>query len=247
MKHRMAFSAMAACAIIAGACADQDGGERLMTEPSGGTPVVSYVTSSSAAIVDPSTHRLTAVTADASHDGVRASIAAGGVSTTAFQVLDNEPGIARVGGRTIYKFTDASNHKQEIVMLYRSTGGPPASMQHYIDGVLVSTTAFGWMRTSNGWLRTQSVMQSLRNGVLVGTYSTATAPQKPGSGGGPVQTVMLEHAPVASPLQKFVGAFAYGLAFAMGPEDASAQTYSVYDCRLEWLRYVGSAVVLAAS
>jgi hypothetical protein len=247
MKHRMAFAAMAACAIIAGACADQDGGERLMTEPSGGRPVVSYVTSSSAAIVDPRTHRLTAVTADASHDGVRASISAGSVSTTAFQVLDNEPGVARIGGRTIYKFTDDSHHVQEIVLLYRSTGGPPAAMQHYVDGVLVSTSAFGWMRTSGGWLRTQRVMQSLRNGVLVGTYTTATAPGKPGSGGGPVQTVMLEHAPVASPLQKVVGAFAYGLAFALGPDDAKAQTFSIYDCRLEWLRYVGSAVVLAAA
>lgn len=247
MKHRMAFAALAASAIIAGACADRDGGERLMTEPSGGKAMVSYVTSSSAAFVDPRTHRLTPVTADASHTGVSASISAGSISTTAFQLSDNDPGIARTGGKAIYKFTDDSHHQQAIVLLYRSTGGPPAAMQHYTDGVLVSTTAYGWSRTSSGWLRTQSVMQSLRNGVLVGTYSTATAPAKPGSGGGPVETVMLERAPVASPMQKAVGAFAYGLAFALGPEGAKAQTYSVYDCRIDWLRYVGSAVVLAAA
>ncbi|HMI58661.1 MAG TPA: hypothetical protein VK511_11460, partial [Gemmatimonadaceae bacterium] len=111
MKHRMAFAAMAASAIIAGACADQDGGERLMTEPSGGKPMVNYVTSRSAAIVDPRTHRLTPVTADASHDGVSASIAAGSVSTTAFQLSNNDPGIARTGGTAIYKFTDDSHHK----------------------------------------------------------------------------------------------------------------------------------------
>ena len=38
MKHRMAFAAMAASAIVA-ACADRDGGERLATEPGGGKPV----------------------------------------------------------------------------------------------------------------------------------------------------------------------------------------------------------------
>lgn len=247
MKHRMAFAALAAGAIVAGACADRDGGERLVTEPSGGKPVVRYVTSSSAAIVDPRTHRLTPVTADAARSGINASIAAGSISTTAFQVLNSEPGVARSGGRAVYKFTDDSHHQQEIVLLYRSTGGPPAAMQHYIDGVLVSTTAYGWMRTGNVFVRTQSVMQALRNGALVGTYTTATVPAKPGSGDGPVHTVMLEGAPVASPLRKAVSAFAYGLAYALGPDEAKAQTYSVYDCRLEWLRYVGSAVILAAS
>jgi hypothetical protein len=247
MKHRMAFSVMAASAIVAGACADRDGGERLMTAPSGGKPMVSYVTSSFAAIVDPRTHRLTPVTADASHDGVSASIAAGSVSTTAFQLSDNDPGIARTGGTAIYKFTDDSHHKQAIVLLYRNTGGPPTAMQHYTDGVLVSTSAYGWSRTSTGWVRTQSVMQSLRNGVLVGTYTTATVPAKPGSGGGPVQTVMLERAPVASPMQRVVGAFAYGLAFALGPEEAKAQNFAFYDCRLEWLRFAASAFVLAAA
>jgi hypothetical protein len=247
MKHRMAFAAMAASVIIAGACADQDGGERLATEPSGGKPVVSYVTSGAVAVVDRRTHRLTPVTADASRSGISASIASGSKDAPPLQFSNGEPGIARSGGKAVFKFTDDAHHQHAIVLLYRSPGGPPAAMQHYTDGVLVNTTAYVWGRTSSGWVRTQSVMQSLRNGALVGTYTNTTVPTKPGSGGGPIQTVMLDHAPVASPLQKAVGAFAYGLAYALGPEDAKAQLYNFYDCRIDWLHYVGSAVVLAAA
>jgi hypothetical protein len=248
MKHRMVFAAMAASVIIAGACADRDGGERLVTEPpSGGKPVVSYVTSGAVAVVDRRTHRLTPVTADASRSGISASIATGSSDVPPLQLTIGEPGIARSGGKAVFTFTDDAHHKHQMVLLYRSPGGPPAAVQHYTDGVLVNTTAYVWGKTSNGWVRTQSTMQSLRNGALVGTITYTTVPAKPGSTGGPIDMVMLDRAPVVSTMQKAVGAFAYGLAYALGPEDAKAQTYSFYDCRIYWLHYVGSAVALAAA
>ena len=247
MKHRMAFAALAASAIVAGACEDREGGEHLFTEPSGGKPVVSYVTSRSAAVVDPRTHRLTPVSVEATGRGISASIAGASSDAPPLQVSNGEPGLAKTGGKAVFKFTDDARHQHQIVLLYRNTGGPPAAMQHYTDGVLVTTTSYAWGRTGSGWVRTQSVMNSLRNGTLIGTYTTTTVPTKPGSGGGPIQTVMLDHAPAVSPLQKAVGAVAYGLAYALGPEEAKAQTYNFYDCRIEWMHYVGSAIVLAAA
>jgi hypothetical protein len=250
MKHRMAFAAMAAGVITVAACADRDGGARLATEPGDTNPVVSYVTSGAAAIVDPETHRLTPVTAGAaSRSGITASIAAGSQTSDALQVSSGEPGVARSEGKAVFTFTDDAHRKQSIVMLYRSGGGPPAAMQHYTDGVIVSTTAYIWVKTATGYVREQSVLRIIRNGALVGTYTTTTkvAPPKPGNGGGPKETVMLDRSRVVSPLQKAVGAAAYGLAFAFAPEEANAQNYHFADCRQEWLRFAGASVVLAAA
>jgi hypothetical protein len=250
MKHRMVFAAMAASVIIAGACADRDGGERLATEPGETNPVVSYVTSGAAAFVDPRTHRLTPVRADAaSRSGISASIAAGSQTSDALQVSAGEPGLARSEGKAVFTFTDDAKRKQSIVLLYHSGGGPPAAMQHYTDGVLVSTTAYIWVKTAAGYVREQSVMRSIRNGALVGTYTTSTnvAPKKPGNGDGPQETVMLDRSRVVSPLQKAVGAAAYGLAFAFAPEEANAQNYHFYECRQEWLRFASASVALAAA
>jgi hypothetical protein len=132
----------------------------------------------------------------------------------------------------------------KIVFLYLA-GGPPSAMQHYTDGVLVSTTAYTWARTQLGWVRTRSYMQSVRNGSLVGTYTTTTVPVKSGTGG-PIETVRLERAPAVGPVQKTLGALAYALAFAFAPQDATAQFY-FYNCRQEWLKYGGSAALLSAA
>ncbi|HEV7705204.1 MAG TPA: hypothetical protein VGO46_12970 [Gemmatimonadaceae bacterium] len=245
MKHRMAFAAMAACASIAGACADRDGGDRLMTEPSGGQAMVRYVTTSGVGIVNPRTHRLESVSLPAPQ-GVSASVNGGSGVDDAMQISSTAPGVARTGGKASWTFTDDTKHVQKIVLLYRAGGGPPAAMQHYTDGALVSTTAYTWGRTSMGWVRTSSLMQSVRNGVLVGTYSTTTVPTKPGSGGGPIQTVRLDRAPAVSPLRRAIGSVAYALAFAFAPQDATAQFY-FYACRLEWLRYAGAAALLVGA
>jgi len=246
MKYRMAYAALAAGVITAAACADRDGGQRLSTEPSGEAPVLKYVSSRTAAIVDPKTHRLEPVAADATRRGISASITAGSNDEPPLTVSNNAPGVARTGGTAIFKFTDDAKHQHAIVLLYRSGGGPPAAMQHYTDGALVSTSAYAWAKTSSGWIRTRSLLQSVRNGALVGTYTTTTVLPKPGSGG-PAQMVMLDRKPVVSPLRKSVGAIAYGLAYAMGPQSAKAQLYQIYNCRIEWMRYVGASAVLAAA
>jgi hypothetical protein len=248
MQHRIAIMAIAAAALIIGACADQEGGTRLATEPGSTNPVVSYVTTRSAAVVNPGTHRLETVTSKPGRSGVSASVVGASVSDAGLQVPSYAPGVAGTGGRASWSFIDDAKHVQKIVFLYRVTGGPPAAMQHYTDGALVSTTAYAWGRTQLGWVRTNSYMQVVRNGILVGTYLTTTAPAPPKTGtGGPISTVRLDRAPVVSPVQKTLGTLAYALAFAFAPQDATAQGFYFYACRQEWLRYAAAAAVLAGT
>src|ERR1700712_4299637 len=75
LHHRISIVALVATALIIGACADQAGGTRLATEPGDTTPVASYVTTGSAAVVNPKTHRLEAVNAPPGHRGWRARAA----------------------------------------------------------------------------------------------------------------------------------------------------------------------------
>jgi hypothetical protein len=191
MQRRIAIIAVAAAALIAAACADQDGGRQFSTEPTDTSPVVRYVTSGVPAITDPKTHRPVDVTSEAWRGGVSASVVAASVVDDGLQVASGDPGVAPTAGRTIWSFTDAAKHVQKIVLLYRDGGGPPAAMQHYTDGALVSTTAYTWGKTQAGWVRTRSYMQSVRNGSLVGTFTTTSTPAKPGTGG-PIETVRLQ-------------------------------------------------------
>jgi hypothetical protein len=249
MHHRIAITTVAAAALIFGACADQEGGARLSTEPREGAPMLNAVTTRSAAIVNPRSHRLETVTAASTPGGVSASIV-GGTSVSAsyaMQVGAYEPGIAPTYGEGSWTFTDSLKHLHKIVLLYRTGGGPPAAMQHYTDGSLVSTTAYTWMKTSTGYLRTRSFMQSVRNGTLVGTYTTVTTFPKSPINPGPVQTVQLEPRPDVSPVQRTLGAVAYALAFAFAPQDATAQGFYFYACRQQWLHYVGSAALLSGA
>jgi hypothetical protein len=163
------------------------------------------------------------------------------------QVASSAPGVARTGGRASWSFIDDAKHVQKLVMLYRTGGGPPAAVQHYTDGVLVSTTAFAWAKTPTGWVRTRSYLQVLRSGALVGTYTTTSVPAPPSKGGGPIQTVQLDRAPAAGAMQKTLGGIAYALAFAFAPQDATAQGFYFYSCRQEWLRYAAAAAVLAGT
>ena len=246
MKHRMAFISVAAVSLIAGACADQEGGKWLGTEPRDATPTLRYGTTGSTAIVDPHSHRLVQVRDNAgSLARARASVVAvNGGESDALQLSSAAPGIARTGGYAKRSFVDAGNHKHLIVFLYRGTGGPPAAVQHYVDGSLVSTTAYSWTRTSSGWVRTSSLYQAVRNGMLYGIYSTKTVPRNSG-GNGPPQTVRLERHEPAGPLQKVLGGAAYALAFAFAPQDATAQMYFA-ECSVEWLRYAAAASALVA-
>jgi hypothetical protein len=246
MQHRIAIMAIAAAALIMTACADQDGGRRLATEPGGTNPVVSYVTNGVPAIIDPKTHRPVDVTSDAWRGRVSASVVAGSVVDGGLQVAFNDPGVASTGGRAIWSFTDDARHVQKVVFLYPSGGGPPAAMQHYTDDALVSITAYTWARTQIGWVRTRSYMQSVRNGSLVGTFTTTSTPAKSGTGGS-IETVRLDRAPAVSPVQRTLGALAYALAFAFAPQDATAQGFYFYECRQEWLRYAAAAAVLAGA
>ena len=245
MHHRTALMTIVATALIIGACTDQVGGARMSTEPGDATATVSYVSTSTAAIVNPKTHRLETVVASGVPGGVSASIV-GSATSTGYQVYPYEPGIAPVAGHTSFSFTDSARHVHKIVLLYRTGGGPPAAMQHYVDGVLGSTTAYGWGKTTQGWLRTRSYMQSVRNGVLVGTYTTLTPLPKTTINPGPVQPVRFDHPSTVTPLQRTLGTVAYALAFAFAPQDATAQFY-FYDCRQEWLRYGAAAAVLAGA
>jgi hypothetical protein len=248
MQHRIAIIAIAAGALIIAACADQDGRARLSTEPGDATPALQYVTTRSAAVVDPRTHRLVQVRGDSgSSSRIRASIVAvNGGDADALQLPSVAPGIAHVGGSATQVFIDAAKNRHTIVFLYRSTGGPPAAVQHYINGSLVSTNAYTWMRTSTGWVRTSSPFQAVRNGVLYGTYATATVPRTPVSGGQP-QTVRLDRQPSQGPVQKMFASAAYGLAFALAPQDAGAQVNMYFDeCRIEWLKYGAAASALIA-
>jgi hypothetical protein len=245
MHHRIALMSLAATALVIGACTDQVGGTRMSTEPGDATPAVRYVSTSTAAIVNPKTHRLETVVAPGAPSGVNASIV-GSASTTGFQVYPYEPGIAPVAGHTSFSFTDSAKHVHKIVLLYRTGGGPPAAMQHYVDGMLGSTTAYSWWKSTQGWLRTRSYMQSVRNGVLVGTYTRLTPLPKTTLNPGPVQPVRYDRPSPVTPFQRTLGTVAYALAFAFAPQDATAQFY-FYDCRQEWLRYGAAAAVLAGA
>lgn len=249
MHHRIAITAIAAAALIIGACADQEGGARLSTEPSEAAPMLRPVTTRSAAVVNPRTHRLESVSATSTPGGVSASIVGGTTvsSTYAMQVGAYEPGIAPASGQGSWTFTDSLKHLHKIVLLYRTGGGPPAAMQHYTDGALVSTTAYSWLKTSTGYLRTRSYMQSVRNGNLVGTYTTLTTFPKSPITPGPVQPVRLEHLPGASPMQRTLGTVAYALAFAFAPQDATAQGFYFYACRQQWLHYAVAAALLSGA
>jgi len=252
MKHRMALAAIAAAALIIGACADQDGGAgRLSTEPGGndatGDPQLRYVTTASAQLRDPRTHRMVAASAGATAPGVSASVAAGGTGA-ALQVAIGSPGIAAGAGYYTATQVDQSKHQHTLVLLYPKFGGPPAAMQHYVDGALESTTGYSWQRTSTGWVRTSSLMRVVRNGVLVGTYSTTTTttPTKPGNPGGPAIPVRLEQQPGASALQRMMVNVAYRAALAFAPQSASAQSLAFLACTQEWLRFAAAAAAATA-
>jgi hypothetical protein len=247
MQHRIAIMAIAAGAVIIAACADQSGGTRLATEPGDTNPVARYVTSGSAAVVNPKTHRLETVSAEPGRGGVSASIVGGTSTDEGMQIASNAPGVASTGGRASWSFIDDAKHVQKIVMLYRSGGGPPAAVQHYTDGALVSTTALAWAKTSTGWVRTRSYLQVVRGGALAGTYTTTSVPAPPSQSGGPIQTVRLDRAPAVSPVQRALGSIAYALAFTFAPQDATAQGFYFYSCRQEWLRYAAAAAVLAGA
>jgi hypothetical protein len=247
MHHRIAVIAIAVAALTVAACADQEGGSSLSTEPGSATPALNYITTGSAAVVNPKTHRLEIVSAASTPDGVSASIAGGSVTSYGMQIGSHEPGVASRAGAGSWTFTDSLKHVQKIVLLYGSAGGPPAAMQHYTDGALVSTTAYAWMKTSTGFLRTRSYMQSVRKGVLVGTYTTLTTLPKNPLNPGPVQPVLFVHPSTVSPAQRTLGSLAYALAFAFAPQDATAQGFYFYQCRQQWLHYAGSAALLAGS
>ncbi|MEO6211055.1 MAG: hypothetical protein ABIQ10_13130 [Gemmatimonadaceae bacterium] len=250
MKHRMGVAAIAATALIAGACGERDGGSApLFTEPgiSGSAPA--YITTTSASIVDPRTKQLRVVKPSelATAPGVSASIAAGGMGQ-GLQLANGAPGIAKSDGYYVEKFVDASKHQHALVLLYGHFGGPPAAVQHYVDNALVSTTTYAWQKTSTGWLRTASLTRAVQKGQLVGTYSTTTTtttPTTPGKGGGgPAIPVRLER-PAPRGLDRVLGRVAYALAFSLAPQDASAQASPAFGaCAQEWLRFAAAAAIV---
>lgn len=247
LHHRIAIMSLAAAGLIVVACSDRSEGSHLSTEPRESTPTQRYVTTRSAAVVNPRTHRLESVEVAPTPDGVSASIIGSASTSYSMQVAAYEPGVAPAAGHGSWSFTDSLKHVHKIVLLYRTGGGPPAAMQHYTDGSLVSTTAYAWLKTSAGWLRTRSYMQSVRNGVLVGTYTTLTALPKTGTGYVPAQPVRLERPPVVNPLQRTLGTIAYAMAFAFAPQDATAQSFYFYDCRQEWLHYAVAGALLSGA
>jgi hypothetical protein len=144
------------------------------------------------------------------------------------------------------RFTDKSLHKHTVILLYSLFGGPPAAIQHYIDGAIASTTTYSWQKVSAGWLRTASLTREVRAGTLVGTYSTTTTAAPPSGGGGPAIPVRLEHQPQPNGVQRLLNGAAYGLAFTLAPQDASAQIVSpaLSACTQEWLKYAAAAGVV---
>lgn len=253
MKHRMGVAAIAATALIAGACGERDGGTApLFTEPgiSGSAPA--YITTTSASIVDPRTKQLHVVKPSelATAPGVSASIAAGGTGQT-MMLANGAPGIAKSDGYYVEKFVDASRRQHALVLLYGHFGGPPATVQHYVDNALVSTTTYSWQKTNAGWLRTASMTRAVQKGQLVGTYSTTTTTTKPTTptppgkgGGGPAIPVRLEH-PAPRGLDRVLGRVAYALAFSLAPQDASAQVSPAFGaCAQEWLRFAAAAAIV---
>ncbi len=256
MQHRIAIAAVTVTALIIGACADQgDGSSRFSTEPGGEggrAPVAtSYFTRGVAAVVDPRTHRLHAITQSAApSNGVSASIVAGGTGSTLL-LPAGSPGLAKSAGYYTMKYTDQSNRTHTVNLLYGTYGGPPAALQHYVNGVLKSTTGYSWQKVSTGWLRTSSITRVLQSGALVATYSTtttATTSSPTSTGGtttGPAIPVRLEHPPESSGARRMLSSFAYGLAFALAPRDASAQTSLAFAaCEQEWLKYAAAAAIV---
>ena len=249
----MAVATIAAAALIIGACADQESGaSRLSTEPGGeGDSAASYVTTGSAAIVDPRTHRMQIVKQQAAPGGVSASVVSAGGTGSVLQVPNGSSGVATAAGFYQVGFTDQNKHQHKVVLLYSRFGGPPAAIQHYVDGALANTSAYSWQRTSTGWVRTSSFMRVVRKGALVGTYATTTAvaPPTPGNGGGPAVPVRLDRYPNANEVQRMLHSVAYGVAFALAPQDASAQGLfpvwpAVGACLQEWLKYSAAAAVV---
>jgi hypothetical protein len=251
MKHRMAIAAIAVAALIIGACADRgDGASRLFTEPGGeggkGDAQVNYVTTTSASVVDPRTHRLQPVRQSAERSaGVSASITAGGTGSLLL-IPNGSPGLAKTSGYYAMRFTDKSLHKHTVILLYSLFGGPPAAMQHYVDGAIANTTTYSWQKVTAGWLRTTSLTREVRSGTLVSTYSTTTTAVPPSGGGGPAIPVRLEHQPQPNGVHRLLNSVAYSLAFTLAPQDASAQIVSpaIGACLQEWLKYAAAAGVV---
>jgi hypothetical protein len=251
MKHRMAIAAIAAAALVIGACVDRgDGASRLFTEPGGdggkAEAQVDYVTTASASVVDPRTHRLQLVKQSMKRSaGVSASIAASGTGSLLL-VPYGSPGLAKTSGYYAMRFTDKSLHKHTVILLYSLFGGPPAAMQHYVDGAIANTTSYTWQKVSTGWLRTASLLRVVHSGALVGTYATTTTAAPPSGRGGPAIPVRLEHQPNSGGVQRLLNGVAYSLAFTLAPQDASAQIVSpaISACLQEWLKYAAAAGVV---
>lgn len=247
MMHRMAVAAVAASALLAGACADSDrGGSALSTEPEQQSGM-HYFTSGAATVVDPHTGKSIAVKAMASSVGASASIVAGSGTGEAVQFATSAPGLGNGGGTATMSFVDVANRHHMLAILYSRIGGPPVAIQHYVEGNLVSTSAYNWQLTPTGWVRTRSLLQAVHNGKLYGTYTTNTTPVRApgGGGGGPAQPVRFEHPPITAPLQRMFGAVAYGLAFALAPQDASAQAkLFITRCLPDFLRYSAAAALV---
>ncbi|HLB10949.1 MAG TPA: hypothetical protein VK617_15520 [Gemmatimonadaceae bacterium] len=250
----MALAAIAVAALIIGACADRgDGASRLFTEPGWevgkGDAQLNYVATASASVVDPRTHRLQPVRESVKRSpGVSASITAGGTGSLLL-VPFGSPGLAKTSGYYAMRFTDQSLHKHTVILLYSLFGGPPAAMQHYVDGAISSTTTYSWKKVTAGWLRTTSFTRAVRSGTLVGTYSTTTTTTTgvpPSGGGGPAIPVRLEHQPQPNGVQRLLNSVAYSLAFTLAPQDASAQIVSpaIGACLQEWLKYAAAAGVV---
>lgn len=250
MRHRIAIASLAAVTLLVGACEERDGAaNRLATEPagadSGGAESVHYLARGTAAVLDPRTHLLRNVAPPSSApSGVSASIVAATTTTDAMQLPSALPGFGPGAGYAGATFDDSAAHHHTLILLYSSTGGPPVAMQHYIDGELTSVSAYSWQRLSTGWLRTRSLLRAVKGGTLYGTYTMNTYPVQSSGGSGPAQPVRLERVPPVGPFERVVGGVAYALAFALAPQDASAQYSPAFSaCRQQWLKYAAAAAV----
>lgn len=246
MKHRIAVAACAAATLIAVACSDSEGTtRRLATEPGTSAPgQQAHYSSRGIAAVVGANHQLQSVAPPSSSPRPNASIAAPTDEASALTLATNEPGIATTGGRRNSSFVDGSRHRHIISMLYAANGGPPVAVQHYIDGKLVSTSAFSWNRTGTGWVRARSLLQSVRDGRLYGTYSTTTSTSPVGGGGGTKPTVRMSQPVAPNGFQRAIGNAAYHLAFIVAPQDATAQSLALGACSQYWLRYAAAAFVV---
>lgn len=248
MRHRIAITALAAAALIAGACADQGAGSHgLATEPGSGespTGNDNYSTTGIATVVVGPKQRLQGGKASASSVGASASVVAGSGTLPVVIIEDGLPGLAPRGGRVTNSFVDASLHHHTLSVLYGANGGPPAAIQHYVDGALVSTNAFTWQHTTRGWVRTRSYLQTVRHGTLAGSYISTTTITG-GSGGGGATMARADRITPPGALRRLVGYAAYRLAFAFAPQDASAQNLALTACRQQWLKYAAAAAVVA--